>query len=93
MNTFTAYFEIISTNDKCVILQDLDGPKSITNDAESVYGRMCGKGNLQLRRLFYFDSYGDSAELVQPASSLRIIPLPYKTIEEINEYVVFETLK
>jgi len=88
-----AEFEVIHDQDKIVILQDLDGPKSITNDIDSVYSRVCSLDRAHNKRIFYFDSYGDSAEILPYGmGTIDINPLPYKTIEELREYVTFEKL-
>jgi len=90
MNKYIAHFSIIEDNDKFTVLQDLDGPKSITNDAEAVYQRIISPSHF--KRLFYFDSYGDAAEMVSYGVDVRLIPLPYKTVDEIKEFVVFGVL-
>ena len=88
---FKSEFSIIYQDKNMLILQDLDGPRSITNDMEAVYQRL-NHGGLDDRRLFYFDSYGESAEIRSHASYLDIWTLPYKTVERIKEYVAFEKL-
>jgi len=93
-STFQAEFSIISEGDNYVILQDEDGAKSVTNDIDRVYGILLRQmPNLVNQRIFYFDSYGDSAEIIAHGSFIRIDPLPYKTIEELKEYVVFGALQ
>jgi len=93
-----AEFEIIEANSQCVIIQDLDGYLSVTNDVENVWVRMSSTTNISGRqkRLFYFDSYGESAEIVDDQTNtidiINIHPLPYKTVEEIKEYACFGAL-
>ena len=52
-----AHFVIIAVRDGIIYLRDLDGPLSITNDAEAVYAAV--RANIGPLRVVYEDSYGE----------------------------------
>lgn len=51
-----------------VVITDLDGPVSVTNDAEAVVAQLLEKGTIKPGgRLFYYDTSGDLDELAYDA--------------------------
>ena len=50
-------FSIVSITDSVITLQDLDGPVSITNDAEDVLA--WANTNYPHKRVHYYDTYGE----------------------------------
>ncbi|MCC7475831.1 MAG: hypothetical protein IT425_10575 [Pirellulales bacterium] len=68
-----AKFEIEwdNTTTDAIVLRDLDGPRSITNDAEAVVAELYGRGLLgsprligsHHRRVLYYDTQGNLDEL------------------------------
>lgn len=75
-----ASFEIVSVAEDVITLRDLDGPVSVTNDAEAVVASVIewkGAFNNAGRpyRIFYFDTSGDRDELVHDRGKfLRFAP-------------------
>lgn len=56
-----ALYELISHNDHYVVIDDLDGAVSVTNDAEAVVKELLEK--FPGRRLYYYDTMGHRDEL------------------------------
>lgn len=75
-------FKVSRIVDQRVYLQDLDGPVSITNDAEAVL-EWC-KRNYPNHRLFYTDTYGDMTEIVdQPHTTwMGTSPITFRGVKE-----------
>jgi hypothetical protein len=73
-------FDIVRVENGEVYLQDLDGPVSITNDAEQVLA-WC-KTNYPNHRLFYTDTYGDLTEIVgEPHTTwMGTSPVTFKSV-------------
>lgn len=59
-----ALVEVVSSEPNLLLIRDLDGPRSITNDAEAVVRMLCESGVLGERRLRYIDTDGDESELL-----------------------------
>lgn len=84
-----AEYAIVSCADELITLEDLHGPKSVTNDAERVVADILRwKGGFtksgSLRRIHYYDSDGRLDELVHdgyrftgfaPVAQANAIPL------------------
>lgn len=49
-----------------IVIRDLDGERSVTNDAEAVVADVCARYGGS-RRIFYYDSAGEPGELVHNA--------------------------
>lgn len=64
---FYAIYDIESTTRERVVIRDLDGPRSVTNDAEAVVAELWDRGMLWGdagdKRIFYYDTNGDLSEL------------------------------
>lgn len=77
-----AQFEVVSVTDKVVTIRDLNGPMSITNDAENVLA--WAKANYPGKDLHYYDSYGDKAWIKdQPVTTwLGTSPVTFKFLED-----------
>ncbi len=72
-----AHFVITAVRDGIIYLRDLDGPVSVTNDAEAVYAAV--RANIGPYRVVYEDSYGELAEIIQrPNGSIgfKLYPNP-----------------
>jgi hypothetical protein len=72
-----AHFVITAVRDGIIYLRDLDGPVSVTNDAEAVYAAV--RANIGPHRVVYEDSYGEWAEIIQrPNGSIgfKLYPNP-----------------
>lgn len=57
-----AHFVVTAVRDGIVFLRDLDGPVSITNDAESVLEHC--RRHFPGMRVVYEDTYGDLTEIL-----------------------------
>lgn len=76
------------TGNVAVFIEDLNGPRSVTNDAEEVFEnfqKVYGKGNF---RLFYLDSEGDPAEIrmgtTWTGSTVKFLPMC--DLPDLKEY-------
>jgi hypothetical protein len=66
MNNRQSSYEIVKLTDSAVFIVDLDGPLSVTNDAENVVDRLLHRyGN---RRIIYKDTSGRWDELLHNGS-------------------------
>lgn len=76
------------TGNVAVLIEDLNGIRSVTNDAEEVFEvfeKVHGKGNF---RLFYLDSEGDPGEIRMGKGVLEGYPvfLPMPSAASLKEY-------
>ena len=60
-------WRLIEVKNGIAFIEDLDGPTSVTNDAENVYGRV--RTQFGAVRVVYQDSNGDWDEIKQVAGS------------------------
>lgn len=72
-----AAFDVIFLSKEKIILEDLDGPRSITNDAEEVFAHV--QRVWPGRRVIYRDTYGEYAEILQDPKTKVIIFADYYT--------------
>ena len=56
-------FETVKTDDDAITIRDLNGPVSVTNDAEEVVACFY-RAHMENRRLYYYDSDGALDELL-----------------------------
>jgi hypothetical protein len=67
-NRTRALIEVVSRTENLILIRDLDGPVSVTNDAEAVVQMLHEMSVLGNRTLRYIDTEGVESELVHDAN-------------------------
>ena len=67
----SAEYKVLSFDHRFVFIEDLNGPKSVTNDAENVLSKIRAKYGVKVR-VIYLDSENEWWEILQTSPELGI---------------------